>query len=148
MGKPDALSQHADHGDGSRDNKDITLLQLELFAICAVKGLTVEGEEQDILRDICHGNQAGAQEDAVATAVTSRAALYTMETCIQCIQGSHKTTPFADRPMTLRQCSLYPPSYIVAWRSSIDFADHQPRTGRPTDHYRLSKLIPFLPICY
>jgi hypothetical protein len=26
MGKPDALSQHADHGDGSRDNKDITLL--------------------------------------------------------------------------------------------------------------------------
>jgi hypothetical protein len=26
MGKPDALSQCADHGDGSGDNKDITLL--------------------------------------------------------------------------------------------------------------------------
>jgi hypothetical protein len=37
MGKPDALSQRADHGDGSGDNKDITLLQLELFAICALK---------------------------------------------------------------------------------------------------------------
>jgi hypothetical protein len=49
MGKPDALSQHTDHGDGSRDNKDTTLLQLELFAICALEGLTVEGEEQDIL---------------------------------------------------------------------------------------------------
>jgi hypothetical protein len=68
MGKPDALSQHVDHGDGSRDNKDITLLQPELFAICALEGLIVEGEEQDILQDICHRNQAGAQEDAVATA--------------------------------------------------------------------------------
>jgi hypothetical protein len=45
MGKPDALSRCADHGDGSRDNKDITLLQLELFAICALESLTVEGEE-------------------------------------------------------------------------------------------------------
>jgi hypothetical protein len=68
MGKPDALSQRADHGDGSGDNKDITLLRLELFVICALKGLTVEGEEWDILRDICHGNQTGAQEDAVAAA--------------------------------------------------------------------------------
>jgi hypothetical protein len=67
MGKPDALSQHADHGDGSGDNEDNTLLQPELFAICALKGLTVEWEEQDILQEICHGNQAAAQEDAVAT---------------------------------------------------------------------------------
>jgi hypothetical protein len=49
MGKPDALSRRADHGDRSGDNKDITLLRPELFLICALKGLTVEGEEQDIL---------------------------------------------------------------------------------------------------
>jgi hypothetical protein len=49
MGKPDALSRQADHGDRSGDNKDITLLRPELFVICALKGLTVEGEEQDIL---------------------------------------------------------------------------------------------------
>jgi hypothetical protein len=49
MGKSDALSRCADHGDWSGDNKDITLLQLELFAIHALKGLTVEGEEWDIL---------------------------------------------------------------------------------------------------
>jgi hypothetical protein len=49
MGTLDALSQHAGHGDGSGENKDITLLQLELFAICALKGLTVEGKEQDII---------------------------------------------------------------------------------------------------
>jgi hypothetical protein len=66
MGKLDALSRHADHGDGSGDNKDITLLRQELFAIHALKGLTVEGEKQDILRDICCGNRTGAQEDAVA----------------------------------------------------------------------------------
>jgi hypothetical protein len=39
-------------------------------------------------------------------------------------------------------------SYIVARHSSIDFADRQPRTGRPTDRYPLSKLIPFLSIRY
>jgi hypothetical protein len=39
--------------------------------------------------------------------MTSTAVLYTTETCIQRIQGSHKTTPFANRPMTLRRCSLY-----------------------------------------
>jgi hypothetical protein len=67
MGKLDALSQCADHGDGSRDNKDITLLRPELFAICALEGLTVEGEEQDILRDVCCRNWAGAQGGAVAS---------------------------------------------------------------------------------
>jgi hypothetical protein len=66
MGKPDALSQHADHGDGSGDNKVITLLHPELFVICALEGLTVEGEERDILQDICHRNRTGAQEDTVA----------------------------------------------------------------------------------
>jgi hypothetical protein len=68
MGKPDTLSQCADHGDGSGDNKDITLLRPELFVICALEGLTVEGEEQDILQDIHCGNQTGAQEDTVAAA--------------------------------------------------------------------------------
>jgi hypothetical protein len=66
MGKPDALSRHADHGDGSGDNNDITLLRPELSVIRALKGLTVEGEERDILQDIHCGNRTGAQEDAVA----------------------------------------------------------------------------------
>jgi hypothetical protein len=74
-------------------------------------------------------------------AVTSTAALYTMEMRIQQIQGSHKTTLFADARSFRR-------SYIVAQRSSIDFADCQPRTGQPTNRYPLSKLIPFLSIRY
>jgi hypothetical protein len=76
--------------------------------------------------------------------MTSTAALYTTETRIQRIQGSHKTTPF-DRSADARS---FRRSYIVAQRSSIDFADHQPRTGRPTDRYPLNKLIPFLSIRY
>ena len=33
MGKADALSRRADHGDGSKDNEDVVLLDLGLFAI-------------------------------------------------------------------------------------------------------------------
>jgi hypothetical protein len=80
--------------------------------------------------------------------VMSMAALYTTEMRIQCIQGSHKTTPFADRPTHSANTHSFRRSYIVAQRSSIDFADRQPRTGRPTDRYPLSKLIPFLSIRY
>jgi hypothetical protein len=68
MGKPDALSQRADHGDRSGDNKDVTLLRPELFTTRALEGLTAEGEEQDILQDIRKGNWAGTHKDAVARA--------------------------------------------------------------------------------
>jgi hypothetical protein len=80
--------------------------------------------------------------------MTSTAALYTTETCIQHIQGSHKTTPFADWPTHSANTRSFRRSYIVARCSSIDFADCQPRTSRPTDRYPLSKLIPFLSIRY
>jgi hypothetical protein len=76
------------------------------------------------------------------------ATLYTMETRIQRIQGSHKTMPFADQPTHSANARSFRRSYIVAWRSSIDFADRQPRTGRPTDRYLLNNLIPFLSIRY
>ena len=49
MGKPDALSQRADHGIGSDDNSDITLLTPKLFAARALEGLEVAGSELDIL---------------------------------------------------------------------------------------------------
>jgi len=45
MGKPDALSQRLDHGKGASDNKDVVLLQPELFAIQALKGVQLEGPE-------------------------------------------------------------------------------------------------------
>jgi hypothetical protein len=49
MAKLDALSRQPDHGDGSGDNNNITLLKPELFTIQALEGITIEREEQDIL---------------------------------------------------------------------------------------------------
>ena len=50
MGKSDALSRRADHGSGLEDNRDITLLTPNFFAICALEGTKVEGEEQELLK--------------------------------------------------------------------------------------------------
>ena len=49
MGKPDALSQCADHGTGEGDNSNITLLTPKLFAVCALEGVEVTSAEVDIL---------------------------------------------------------------------------------------------------
>jgi hypothetical protein len=68
MGKFDALSRRADHGTGGGDNDNITLLHPEFFAAHVVRalfGLSPEGEERDILRDIRNANHAGKQENAV-----------------------------------------------------------------------------------
>jgi hypothetical protein len=53
---------------GGGDNSNVTLLCPEFFAahaVRAISGLSPEGEEHDILRDIQSGNHAGKQEDAV-----------------------------------------------------------------------------------
>ena len=71
MGKPDALSRRADHGSGTDDNDNIVLLKSELFAIRATEGITVEGEEVEILRDIRRGNREGQFDDSVAKAAAA-----------------------------------------------------------------------------
>jgi hypothetical protein len=68
MGKPDALSRRADHGTGANYNQNITFLPSGLFAVCALEGISVDGEEQQLLKDIRQGNRTGAQEEAVAKA--------------------------------------------------------------------------------
>ena len=69
MGKPDALSQRADHGDGSRDNSNTTLLKPELFAICTLEGITVEGLEKDIVGEIWKQNAEWMWEDSITVMV-------------------------------------------------------------------------------
>jgi hypothetical protein len=69
MGKPDALSRRSDHGDGKQDNENIILLKPELFTIKALEGLTVEGEEKDIVREILKRNREGEVEMQVTAAV-------------------------------------------------------------------------------
>ena len=66
MGKPDALSRHADHSEGLRsDNEDITLLPPDVFRIHALAGLTIAGEEASILRDIRHSTREANLEEPV-----------------------------------------------------------------------------------
>ena len=69
MGKPDALSRRPDHGTGTRDNEDIVLLRPELFTIRALEGITVEGEEKQIVREIRRRNREGKAETQVKAAV-------------------------------------------------------------------------------
>jgi hypothetical protein len=69
MGKSDALSRRADHGTGSDDNSDIILLTPGLFAVRALEGLQVTGEERDLLRDIRKGTREGDQEDTITKIV-------------------------------------------------------------------------------
>jgi hypothetical protein len=52
MGKCDALSRRADHANGSDDNWDTTLLRPEFFAVYTLEGMTMEGAERDILREV------------------------------------------------------------------------------------------------
>jgi transposase InsO family protein len=67
MGKADALSRRADHGDGSADNEEIVLLNPELFAIRALETVEWTGEEKAIMEAVREGNRKGLQEEAVAT---------------------------------------------------------------------------------
>ena len=52
MGKSNALSQRADHRTGMKDNQNVTLLTPDLFAIRALEGLEISGEEKDLLKQI------------------------------------------------------------------------------------------------
>ena len=55
-----------DHDNEASNNEDMILLQLELLAIRALKGVQLEELEKDILREIYQGNQKGDQEEPVA----------------------------------------------------------------------------------
>ena len=69
MGKSDALSRWADHGSGSDDNRDITLLTPNFFTVRATEGLEVMGKEHDLLRLIRRETKGKELEDTVKQAV-------------------------------------------------------------------------------
>jgi len=56
MGKLDALSRRADHGNGASDNENVVLLQPEFLAVRVLEGVELTGMEQKILSDIHKGN--------------------------------------------------------------------------------------------
>ena len=68
MGKLDALSRRADHGNRASDNKNIVLLRLESLVVHALEGVELTGKKQRILSDIRKGNRNGDQEESIAKA--------------------------------------------------------------------------------
>jgi len=68
MGKPDALSRRADHGNGASDNENIVLLRLEFLAVHALEGVELTGMEQKILSNIRKENRNEDQEEPIAKA--------------------------------------------------------------------------------
>jgi len=68
MGKPDALSRRANHRNGTLDNKNIVLLQLESLVVCALEGVELTGKEQSILSNIYKRNHNGDQEESIVKA--------------------------------------------------------------------------------
>ena len=72
MDKSDVLSQRPYHGSSIEDNTNIVLLDADLFVICvlcALEGLSMEGKEKDVLKEICVKVQEGLMEDSVAMMV-------------------------------------------------------------------------------
>ena len=63
------MSPDTDHRNGSRDSSDLVLLKQELFTIQALEGVTFEGVEQDILREIRVRNQEQAWKDSITIMV-------------------------------------------------------------------------------
>jgi hypothetical protein len=66
MGKPDALSQCADHSSGQSDNDNMMLLTPDLF--CIHTGINIVSPEKQILADIQNSLHKDIQEESVAKA--------------------------------------------------------------------------------
>jgi len=56
IGKLDILSRWLDHNTEALNNQNIVLLYPEFFEVHTIESFALEGEEHNILRDICHGN--------------------------------------------------------------------------------------------
>ena len=69
MGKSDALSRRSDHGSGAKDNDNMVLLTPSFFAIRALQGLELLGEEKDMLKEIRRETETGSKEEVVVKAI-------------------------------------------------------------------------------
>jgi len=69
MGKPDALSRRANHGNRASENDNVVLLRPEFLAVRALEGVELTGMEQKILSNIRKGNWNRDQEEPIAKAV-------------------------------------------------------------------------------
>ena len=69
MGRSDALSRKSDHGSRVKDNDNMVLLTPNFFAVRALEGLQMVGEERDILKEIQCEMETGNKEEMVVKAI-------------------------------------------------------------------------------
>src|SRR6266702_4112863 len=131
MGKPDALSRWADHGTGSDDNSNITLLAPKLFAARALEGLEVAGSELDILRDICKGVKQPSEEPITKVVQQLRKSA----TCsIRSAEWSER-----DGLLYFRVCIYVPPTSDL--RRCIVFLCYDTKVAGHAGHFKTLELV-------
>ena len=77
MERSDALLRRANHGTGSDDNSNVTLLTPGFLAVRALEGLVAVGSERDIMKDVRRGTCDGEKEEAIAKVVKDLKATHT-----------------------------------------------------------------------
>jgi len=65
MEKPDILSWRPDHSTGTSNNKDVTLLYPEIFAVQTLEDVELEGTERNVLSNIYKGNCSKDQKEPI-----------------------------------------------------------------------------------
>jgi hypothetical protein len=109
MGKSDALSRRADHGDGSEDNRDLTLLTPNIFTVRALEGLEPVGQEWDLLQLIRRETKSKELEDTVRQVV--RALKSTSARSIHSSEWSE-----VDKVLYFRGKIYVPPTADIRWK--------------------------------
>jgi hypothetical protein len=132
MGKTDALSRREDHGSGNSDNRDITLLRPEMFNIRALEGITAEGEEREVLRDIRRGMKDVELEQAVA-----KAAEELKKTNVKSVRTAEWTE--SDGLLLFRGKIYVPPDPEL--RRRIVFQHHDSRIGGHAGRWKTLELV-------
>jgi len=132
MGKSDALSRRADHGSGSDDNRDITLLTPNFFAVRATEGLEVAGEECDLLKLIQRETKSEELEDTVKQAVKAL-----KSTSARSIHSSEWSE--AEGVLYFRGKIYVPPTADIRWK--IVALHHDSHIARHPGRWKTLELV-------
>ena len=132
MGKPDALSRRADHRDGSNNNSDLTLLTPGFFAVCALEGLELFGEERELLRDIRKGTGERDHEEAIAKVAKELKA--TQSHSVHAVEWT-----IVDGVLYFRG-KIYVPDTSDLWRHIVSLC-HNSRQSRHPSRWKTLELV-------
>ena len=117
------------------NNNNIVLLKSKLFAICALEGKVIQGDEVNILKEICQGNRQGMQEDAVAQAACM------LQTKKSKGVKSVCTDEWCDEGGLLTFCGCIYMSNIPELQRQIVEQHHDSRITRHPDQWKTLELV-------